>query len=306
MDAESELLLGIHEADRDATASFVDRLKKRYPEAQLKVVFRTQPDDVANPKIAWQKILAPQAEGELWLWSDADVLAPPDFLETARAEFARGNEPMMTFPYVIRDIPRPPALLETLFVNTEFYPGVLLLRRFGTVDFGLGAAMLFARDEFLRRIDWNELGACLADDFHLGQKLGPVRVGSVCVTTFAGATTWSAARAHDLRWTKTIRWNRPGGSLARILVMPVLGWIGLAAWHPQWVIAWLGLAGMMQLDVIFAVALCAGAGCKIGWREVPGLETWSLWRVAAWLLAWLPLPVYWCGREWAKPVQVGQ
>ena len=133
---------------------------------------------------------------------------------------------MMTFPYVVREIPSPPALLEALFVNVEFYPGVLLLRKLGPVDFGLGAAMLFRRDDFLRQVEWDEIGAWLADDFFLGQKLRPVRIGTTTLATVAGASTWKDALLHDLRWTKTIRWNRPMGSFARILIMPVLGWLG--------------------------------------------------------------------------------
>ena len=49
LDAESEMLLGIHEADRDFTAPFLDRMRAKYPDAKLKVVFRTEPDGVANP-----------------------------------------------------------------------------------------------------------------------------------------------------------------------------------------------------------------------------------------------------------------
>ena len=44
-DSESELLLGIHEADRDLTAPLLDRLRAEHPRAKLKVVFRSEPDD---------------------------------------------------------------------------------------------------------------------------------------------------------------------------------------------------------------------------------------------------------------------
>ena len=122
LDAGSELLLGIHEADRDFCGPFVKRLRSEFPHARLKVIFRNEPDEVANPKIAWQKFLAPHAEGELWLWSDADIVAPAEFLQAARLEYARAGGRMMTFPYVVREVPTPSMLLEALFVNVEFYP----------------------------------------------------------------------------------------------------------------------------------------------------------------------------------------
>lgn len=301
LDSESELLLGIHEADRDFTEPFLDRLRTQYPEARLKVVFRSEPDDVANPKVVWQKILSEQAEGDLWLWSDADVCAPSGFLRSARLEFARNGVAMLTFPYVIGEIPTPPALLEALFVNVEFYPGVLLLRRLGPVDFGLGAAMLFQRDDFLRRIDWNEIGSLLADDFFLGQKLRPVRIGASTLTITPGSSTWKDAVQHDLRWTKTIHWNRPLGSFARILILPALGWLVVVAFHPFHFFAWLGLLGMIQAEVFFAAAICRQAGCRLKLGHGPVLEIWSLWRIVLWFFCWVPWPVLWSGKKWRGP-----
>jgi len=301
LDPESELLLGIHEADRDFTAPFLDRLRAEYPKARIEVIFRSEPDDTANPKIAWQKILALHAKGELWLWSDADIIAPAGFLQSARLEFARSGAAMMTFPYVIRETSPPPALLEALFVNVEFYPGVLLLRKLGPVDFGLGAAMLFQRDDFLRQVDWAEIGAWLADDFFLGQKLRPVRIGTTTLATVPASSTWKDALLHDLRWTKTIRWNRPMGSFARILIMPVLGWLGAVALHPSHFFPWLGLLGMIQADVFFAAAICHRTGCHLKLRDLLRMEVWSLWRILLWLLCWLPWPVLWSGTRWRGP-----
>ena len=304
LDAEAEMLLGIHEADRDIAAPFLERLRAEHPEARIKVIFRSEPDRVANPKIAWQKVLAREAEGELWLWSDADIVAPSGFLHSARREyeeFARTGVAMLTFPYLVREIRSMPSLLQALFVNVEFYPGVLLLRALGPVDFGLGAAMLFRRDDFLRKVDWNELGTRLADDFFLGQMLQPVRVGHVAVATVPGVATWKEAIANDIRWTKTIRWSRPFGSFARILILPVFGWLAAVALAPTHLFAWLGLLGMIQAEVLFAAAICRGAGCRLQWRHVAGLELWSFWRIILWFVCWLPWPVQWSEKLWRGP-----
>lgn len=301
LDAESELLLGIHETDRTTTAPFLERMQRKYPEAQLKIIFRSKPDELANPKIAWQKVLASHAEGELWLWSDADIIAPPSFLRSARIEFEQSDTAMLTFPYVVRDIPSPPTLLDALFVNVEFYPGVLLLRRLEPIDFGLGAAMLFQRNDFLTRVNWQEIGSKLADDFFLGQKLRPVRIGSITLTTIPHASSWKEALLHDLRWAKTIRWNRPGGFAARILILPVLGWLGYVAWHPFHFLAWVGLLGMIQADVFFATIICWRLDCRLEFKNLLNMELWSIWRIVLWLLCWLPGSVVWVGKRWPGP-----
>ena len=298
LDAESELLLGIHEADRDFTGPFLKRLHTEHPGKRLRVIFRADPDGEANPKIAWERVLAPLAEGELWLWSDADIVAPAGFLQSARMEFARAGVKMMTFPYAVREIPALPTLLEALFVNVEFYPGVLLLREWGTVDFGLGAAILFRRDDFLREVDWDEIGAWLADDFFLGQKLGPVRIGNSTLATVPASQTLGKALLHDLRWVKTIRWNRPVGSFSRIVIMPVLGWLAAVALHPAHIFGWVGLVGMTQADVLFAALICRRTGCGLSLGKIAGMEFWSLWRIVLWFVCWLPWPVIWNGRSW--------
>ena len=298
LDAKSELLLGIHETDHDFTGPFLKRLRTDYPHARLKIIFRTESDDVANPKIAWQKILARHAEGEWWLWSDADIIVPANFLQSVRGEFARADAKMMTFPYIVREVPTPPTLLEALFVNVDFYPGVLLLRERGAVDFGLGAAMLFRRDDFLNEVGWDDIGDWLADDFFLGQKLQPVAIGQCTVATVSGSQSWTEALLHDLRWAKTIRWNRPLGSFSRILVLPVLGWLGAVAVQPSHYFAWAGLAGMVQADVLFACLICRSIGCGLAWEDICRMELWSLWRVGLWFSSWLPWPVLWSGKAW--------
>ena len=301
LDAESELLLGVHEADRAATTPFLERMRAQHPNGRLKVIFRSESDDVANPKIAWQKVLAAHAEGELWLWSDADIIAPPSFLHFARTEFEQHAVSLLTFPYIVREVPSPPALLDALFVNVDFYPGVLLLRKLGPVDFGLGAAMLFQRDDFLRRIDWQEIGAELADDFFLGQKLKPGRVGSVTLTTVADTSSWKEALRHDLRWARTIRWNRPGGFAARILILPILGWLGYVTWHPCHFFGWMGLLGMVQADTFFAMIICWQLDCRLQLKNVLTVELWSLWRAILWPHSWLPIAVVWNGSPWQGP-----
>jgi hypothetical protein len=301
IDERSELLLGAHEEDRSLVEPFVARMRAEHPRASIRVVWRDEPDSLPNPKVAWLKVLAPHATGELWLWSDADIAAPPGFLRAARAEIAVKGTRMVTWPYVIRDLGNTPALLDGLFVNAEFFPGVLLLRRLGPVDFGLGAAMLFSRADFESCVGWYEIGEALADDFIMGRKLRPVRIGRAVLTTDAEAETWRAAILHYLRWSKTVRWNRPLGTAARIIVLPVLGWIAMIACHPASLSGWLGLGAIMQMDVLFAMLICRHVGCPLRLRHVGLLELWSVGRGLVWLVCWMPWPVIWRGRAWSGP-----
>jgi len=302
LDEDAELLLGVHEVDRAQIEPWLVRVQRSHPHARLRVIWRTEPCAMRNPKVAWLKILAPHAKGELWLWSDADIYAPAGFLRTAREEYATGGARLLTSPYVVRDFESGPAVLDALYVNVEFFPGVLFLRGLGPVDFGLGAAMFFARADFDRSVDWTELGAALADDFVLGQKLRPVRIGRAELTTHAAIASWREAVHHYLRWSKTVRWNRPGGTAARIIVLPMLGWLAYVMCRPESAFGWLGLAAMMQADVLAATLICRRIGCRLGLRDLPALELWSVGRAVAWAVCWLPWPVVWSRRSWWRPI----
>jgi ceramide glucosyltransferase len=276
-------------------------MARDYPAAHLRVVVGKPSHAIANPKIAWQRLLAPEAAGELWLWSDADIVAPPDFLRRARAEYlqaqAAGVE-MITFPYTVTEVPTIPALLEALFINVEFHPGVLFLRRLGEWDFGLGAAMLFSRDVFERRVDWDRLGTALADDFDLGQALRPVRLGAATLSAVLDPSNAKDAMTRYLRWQKTIRWCRPIGFAGMVSGMPVLGWLGAAVLHPGNVFPWLGLALTIGAEGVFASLLCRAAGCRWRLEYIPVAAAWSVLRPLVWAACWLPWPVIWRDRRW--------
>jgi ceramide glucosyltransferase len=303
LDEASELLLGVHDADWPEVRPFIQRMKAAYPEARVIVVHRSEADTLANPKIAWQKLLAAHATGELWLWSDADIIVPPGFLAQARTEFETCGAEMLTFPYSIRAVNRLPDLLDALFVNAEFYPGVLLLRRVGTVDFGLGAAMLFTRESFLRKVTWEKLGSALADDFVLGQSLQPVRLSATTLETVAHVENWTEAFAHYLRWKKTVCWCRPVGFAAQVIAMPVLGWIGFVLSDPFNPWAWAGLVAMIQADVLFAALICRATDCRLSAPALLVTEAWSLWRVLFWTLCWLPGPIKWREKSWRSALE---
>ena len=142
--------------------------------------------------------------------------------------------------------------LDALYVNAEFYPGVLFLGRSGPVDFGLGAGLLFRRDDFLREVGWERVGKALADDFVLGQKLGPVRLERHDFVDPAGGWELGHGTA-ALPALEPDRLVEPAaGSAARIAIMPVAGW------------AFLGCISLREPDCV------VGAGCD----DASGCDLW--------------------------------
>jgi ceramide glucosyltransferase len=254
-----------------------------------------KPTHFANPKIAWQTQLSPLAAGKLWLWSDADIVAPPDYLRSICAELEASAAKALTSPYVIRNIQRVEGVLDTLFVNVEFYPGVLLLSRRGTTFFAFGAGTLFYAEEFRQKVDWQKLGSAFADDYVLGKLLGTVAVGQATVETLPEQESWGGSLRHFMRWHKTIRWCQPLGYAGQIVILPVLGWLIFVICHPQNPMSWRGLLVSTQIETCIAMMICRRIGCRLPLRWLWAVEGWTVLRPMVWLASWLPLPVEWSG-----------
>lgn len=300
LDANSELLIACVD-DVARWRAALGQLRSRYPQAELRLVAVHESGRFANHKIAMMRAMAPYASGELWLWSDIDMHAPRGTMRSLREDFAANDGRLVTSPYVIREVAAAPQMLDTLFVNVEFLPGVILLGRLDRVRCGFGSCMLFEAREFQRRVDWNFLGSCLADDFHLGRLLGPARLGSVWLATLPDASRWVAALLHYAKWHKTIRWCQPGPYALQLAVLPVIGCMLCALLNPGEPLCWLGLAAVIALDVAAAFAICRTLGCPIARRQTGAVALWSLSRGLTWMASWLPTPIVWRGRKWWAP-----
>jgi len=299
LDGHSELLLGVHAGDAGLLQPCLETLAALSPPGSLRILTRADSDAHANPKIAWLAWLAPHARGEVWLWSDVDIVAPPGWLAEARAVFAQTPDRLVTFPYYVRQPVHPQGWWDAAFVNAEMLPGATLIARLDRpVDFAFGAAMLFRRDDFVSRCNWNTLGAHLADDFAIGQSMKPCRVSLPALETLAEESTWSGAFRHYQRWHKTVRWCQPLGYAAQLSIIPLLGWLAAIAANPGWLPAWIGFLIQYLIEFAVIVALSRKTGATLTTRDSSALLAWPGLRALMWIASWLPLGVRWRQQTW--------
>ena len=303
MDSSCEMLLGIPEDQATLWLPRVTGWRDRFPEAAIREVVRPTPRQHPNPKISWLAVLAPEARGSDWLWSDADILAPRGLLTRIRRQLASDEGiRAVTVPYCIRTTPYATGWLDALFVDMEFLPGTLLLRRMGTVSLGFGAALLFRSRDFLTNVSWGELGASLADDHELGRQLAPVRIADTVAETCALESSLLPALRHLHRWQKTIRWCRPMGFAALVVLFPLFGFVAALSLSPGSRLLWSGLAGQYLLETAVVLILLNRVGFSGPRRGLVFGLLWPTLRCLVWLAAWLPLPVVWQdpGDTWAN------
>lgn len=300
-----ELLVGMDAADAVGWQTAVQQWRASWPSVQINVMAREVPRQCANPKIAWMQVLAPSARGDVWVWSDADVAAPAGFLDQIHAELAGSGDNAVTAAYAVQHVGCACGILDALFVNVEFLPGALLLGRMGRQDFAYGAATAFRAETFHAKGDWHRLGAALADDYTLGQQLQPVKLSGVIVSTFTKPTGWVEAWQHYYRWQKTVRWCRPGGYAALLVLMPAFGWALASVLCAPKIFFLSGLGAVLCGEVLVGMLACRFVGCRMPALSWCSIALWPFFRVAAWLLVWLPFPALWSGRQrkWFSPRQ---
>jgi ceramide glucosyltransferase len=305
MTSADQLLIGINAQDESIWQTPVQRWRTTGSPVRIEVVVQPAPTHCANPKIAWQQVLAERAQGEMWLWSDADVTAPPGFLDALARQLMTSDCNAVTAPYCIRRIGHGHEALDALIVNVEFLPGTLLLGQLKRNNFAYGAATLFRVQAFRQRVDWRQLGAALADDYKLGEQLQPVLLARSMASTFSQPSGWSAAWQHYYRWQKTVRWCQPGGFAALLILMPVFGWSAAGWFGVEPMVQLGGLATVLAGEMLVALAACSLMRCCISITALPGVLLWPFTRPIVWLLVWLPLPVLWSGRQraWFAPEQ---
>ena len=304
--AGSELLIGVHSGEESKWQPFFEQWRTEMPEADWKVIIPE--DDRAtecfpNRKISWQHVLAPHSRGNLWLWSDADITAPPGYVREALKEYQLAGAGLLTHSYVVRRVQSGPDLLNALFVNVEIYPGVRLMGAKGEIRFGLGAGLLFSRKDFEEKIAWKEVGSFLADDFYLGTHLPPVHLGSAILETFSGSARLRDSILHYLRWQKTIRWCNPLGFGSQIVILPMAGWLIMTLLSPFSSMAWTGLILTALAETVWVAILFRFTGCRPHPRFYALVPAWSVFRVLAFAACWFPWPVMWRSQAWWGPVR---
>ena len=300
MEESTELLLGIHQVDQKKWSPGLSQLRTKYPHKKLLVVLRNDEDAYANPKISWLPHLARQATGELWLLSDLDILIPKGFLRSICHTYLKENPGYVTAPYHIRKTQSWVGGFDALYVNVEFFPGVLLLGQQGKIDVAFGAAILSAKEKLNDPNLWERLGRCLADDYMLAKELGNGRLSSVSLETRPVEHSLGTAIKHYWRWQKTVRWVNPMGYAGQLLILPLLGWgllstIERCEWHL------FGLMLTWLFEVFVGFVMLASMRFSKKFAVLPAIIIWPWLRLFVWLLTWLPVPISWSKSIWWTP-----
>lgn len=206
-----QFLFGVA-SEEDPIVPPLRKLLQQYPHIDAELHICSQ-DKGFNKKVSTLIQLEPLATGEVWIVSDADVLVPENLLNELCTQMAEPGTVAVNCLYQLKTPPTLATAFETIAVNADFWSQVTQSLRLGEQDFCLGAVITVNAEAFKKTGGFTPLADLLADDYHIGHRLhqagGKIRLSSLVVDSIAPKATFSQTWKHQLRWARTIRFERP-------------------------------------------------------------------------------------------------
>jgi ceramide glucosyltransferase len=215
-----ELILGVADS-RDPALTIVARLRRAYPQVELRVVIHGEEDPLANPKVISLSHMARAAKYEHLLISDSNVRAAPDYLSAIAAEMADSKVGLVSNLIVGKGAVSLGAHCENLHLNT------LVLATVSLADLAdkpcvVGKSMLMRRSQLDELGGFDALRDVLAEDYVLGQRYRAagyrVVLSRYAIVTYNQRLSMRRFLARHLRWAQL----RRNGALGPFLCEPFL------------------------------------------------------------------------------------
>jgi len=254
---EYELVLGVADAC-DPVLGLVERLRRAYPEAPIRLIVHGEEDPGANPKVISLMHMARLARYEHLLVSDSNVRAQPDYLSAVAAEMADPQVGLVSNLVVGSGDSSLGAQCENLHLNT-FVIGGVCMADWADDPCVVGKSMLMRRGQLAALGGFESLRSVLAEDYVLGQRYYDagfrVVLSSHAVITHNQRLGMRRFVARHMRWAQL----RRTCAIVPFLMEPLLyssPFILLPLFmreHPRWLgLCTIGLCARIGVDAFMA------------------------------------------------------
>jgi ceramide glucosyltransferase len=193
-------------AGADPAVQVVRRLQAEFPSVDIELVIDPRVHG-ANLKVSNLHNMYRAAKYEIILIADSDIRVTRDYLRRIVSEFADPRVGLATCLY--RAVPTGglPAVVETLCVNTDFVPMVMVARVAEKPSYAFGSTIAIRRAVLDASGGFLPLANYLADDYHLGNRIAAcgqrLALSDLVVDTVTNVKTWRGLLAHQVRWAAT-------------------------------------------------------------------------------------------------------
>ncbi len=288
--APFEILFGAADL-ADPCLPEVERLIQEFPHLDIRIIKSNT--EAPNAKVGVLIDLAREAQYDIFLVNDSDILVPQGYLKKVSAPLSDPQVGMVTTLYRATAYSLP-GRWESLGIAIDFAPSVLVAPLVGIREFGLGATLVFRKADLNAIGGFSMIGDYLADDYqlarHITQQLNKhAHMSELVVETSIGDNTWLGVWQHQVRWARTIRVSRGGGYLGLPITHTGL-WIFLAIVMGGW-----NLAAALII-IRWTAALVSGVfvlRSPIARRAFWLAPVWDLWAFLVWIAGLFGSTVVW-------------
>ncbi len=302
MEPGDQLVLGADEGSDELDACAA--LRAAFPEREILVV-ACRAGAALNPKISKLVQMSPHARHAHWILSDSEAAIDVAWLAAFRSEWLATGADALTAGYRFVSLSTWPQRLDAAAALTGLWPGLAMVRRFGRVDFTLGACTGFRRADVEAVGGWAAFGDFLAEDNRLGAAMAKagrtIRLSAQVAVLDSDPLSWRDYWRHQRRVAVTYRVCNPAGFAGMILTNGLLAGGLLVAFAP-------GGGRRTEICVLFAALIHFTRWmwfCDLGkalrfpipWL-FPVMLAANAVEIACWCAAWCDRRVWWAGRRW--------
>jgi ceramide glucosyltransferase len=243
----------------DPAISIVHRLITDFPERDIALMVCANTVG-ANPKVSNLYNMLACVKYEWIVIVDSDIRVDPTYLRHIMPFLADQRIGLVTCLYRAAQAPTCAARLEAIGLTTGFIPGVLAAWLLEGMHFALGATMATTRTTLKAIGGLQAIGDYLVDDFMLGYLVAEagyeVRLAHYVVEAVLAPMGFYGMLKHQLRWSRSRRFVRPGGYFGTVLTHgTVLAFLTLLLYHST---------GLSQVLLAVTLSIRLGMGWLIG------------------------------------------
>jgi len=275
-------------------------LLAKFPQKEIKIIFSSEQKG-HNKKVSSLIQMATEATGDVWVVSDADILAPHDLLKSMVQPLRDSSVGAVNCLYRITGPDNFGTTLEKIAVNADFWSQVIQSLRLGKQDFCLGAVICVNAEIFKKTGGFEPIADLLADDYHIGNRIHKsgknIALSTLTVESIVPRTKLANVWKHQLRWARTIRFERPvsyGLSVISNTTLWALLWILAGYWEYRYLVC---LVVLLTRLVAVKDLMCRIEKSQGKWIDACLAWSKDLFQLALWVGAFVGNRVVWRGMK---------
>ncbi len=221
-----QVIFGLQDKN-DPAIPIVKKVVKEFCDYDISFIINTELHGT-NHKVSNLINMNPSIKYEYILIADSDMRVSKKYLSRVMGPFSDKNVGVITCLYNGRSKGRITSKLNAMFINTWFFPSVLISRILQPMKYCLGATMIVKRSILNKIGGFESLSNHLADDYILGKLISnlgyKIYLSDYIIENIVEETSFKDLILHELRWARTLRRVEPiGYSLTFLTDSLVLG-----------------------------------------------------------------------------------